>query len=200
MKERITFPPHVQQQLRDQYEQKPELQITSQECENVNEQIVGHMQRTFDNKDPGTYLTSLETMEQKEKTLRIFSEKLFKIYGLKDVTVQMDYLDSGTAGYYSFDKRKLVVNMSYLSFDNPILERDAVDTILHETRHAVQHAAMHGNNPLGFDDATIIEWIKNKKNYIRASNDPVGYRTQALEADAWSTARYNMYSYLQSIK
>ncbi len=198
-KERVSFPPQVQEKMKNNYKEKPEIAATGEKSEAINQQIVDEMKLIFHSQDPGEYLASLGSMREKQAVLSEFAEKLFEIYGLTDIDVVAEYMDTGTAGYYTWKEKSLHFNMSYLTFDNPLLERDLVDTLLHETRHAVQFAAMDGNNKVGFDDATIIEWVKNSKNYIRAENDPVGYQNQPLEADAWSAAEYCMYTYLHSI-
>ncbi len=199
-KERIQIPPGVRERLKNNYREKPELAVTNQQCEAVNQQIVDEMKNFFHSQDPGEYMVSLGSMEEKQKLIMEFTQRLFEIYGLTDIKVVCEYMDASCAGFYHPSTKTLHLNMSFLTLDDPLLERDAIDTILHETRHAVQFAAIEGYNPLGFDHSTIREWVLNWKNYIRFQDDPVGYQNQPLEADAWSTAEYTMYSYLESIK
>ncbi len=199
-KERLQFPPHVQESLRNNYREKPQLAVNNKNDETINQLIVDEMKRQFDSQDPGEYLASLDSVKEKEKVILEFAQGVFEIYGLSDIKIVCEYLDQGVAGFYCWGDKSLHLNMSFLSYGNPLLERDIVDTVLHETRHAVQFAAMEGNNPLAFEDSIIRDWVRNANNYIDPSNDPIGYRNQPLEADAWSTAQYNMYTYLESIK
>ena len=200
IRNRTEYPPAVIEQRAHQYDTQPEVPANTEKALEVNDRVVELMNDVFHGKHPGEYLNAIEDFEQREKVFREFATRLLELYGLTDVKVAFEHLDKSYAGCYSFDRKTLSVNVSYLTLNNPVLLLDAVDTVLHESRHALQHAAMYGHNPLGFDEETIKSWIKNMKNYIRLENDPKGYREQPVEKDAFDSSVYTIHCYLHENK
>ncbi len=193
---KFVYTEHVQETIRHRYDEKPQQITSTQLSQEMDAQVVALMNEVFGGQHPGEYLVSIHSLEQRQAVMEEFATRLLKLYGLTDIKFISDYDSMSICGYYDFGPRVLFLNKSFLLIDNPTILLDAVDTILHESRHAVQHAAMYDHNPLGFDNETIISWVKNRKNYIR--NDPKAYREQPVEADAFSFAANIIHTYFQN--
>jgi len=196
LRARAIFTNDAKEAIRNRYNEKPELAVSSEKFEEVNAEVVNLMNEVFNGQHPGEFLLAISDINERQAVMEKFATKLLEIYGLTDVKFMSGYDSIGLCGYYSFDRKVLFLNKSFLTINDPILLLDAVDTILHESRHALQHAAMHDHNPLGFDRETIVSWIKNMNNYVR--NDPAAYREQPVEADAFSSAAYTLHTYFQN--
>lgn len=90
-------------------------------------------------------------------------------------------------GYYNQDGY-VYLNDDVLTDESNRL--DALDTVFHEGRHAFQRAAMNDPEKYGISQETAEAWRNNQPpyNYIRHDEDPVGYRNQPIERDAFSFA------------
>ena len=59
-----------------------------------------------------------------------------------------------------------------------------INLITHEVRHAFQYVAMENPQRYGISQETADLWWNNWNNYISWIDDPRGYRSQPVEADA----------------
>ncbi|GEM_PF-5380511 len=122
------------------------------------------------------------------------SELQANIYGFEAAPLRLEadlVKRPGAFGYYSPESGKISISPYHL--DNL---PEFVNTIAHEQTHVYQDAVV---NSVGrrLDSGTIDEshfmvpvareWAENNRNYISASKDPQGYRTQPIEAHAWAT-------------
>lgn len=100
-------------------------------------------------------------------------------------------------GSYDWENpNKLYINQSYLESRVPGEQYDAMDTVIHEGRHAYQHDCIEGKikNPPESQD-TISTWSKNRPDEIYNTDDFSRYRFQPIEADANDYANDKMASY-----
>lgn len=92
-------------------------------------------------------------------------------------------------GEYDPTTNTIVVNEQLVHSDNP---RRALETTLHEGRHAYQQDVM--NNPDKYPDHPMREiWAEN--NYISPNEDFEAYYNQPIEVDARSYANAHVNEY-----
>lgn len=84
-------------------------------------------------------------------------------------------------GYFSNDGY-LYLNEDVLT--NPTNRLDALDTVFHEGRHAMQQAAIYDPNKYSVERKQADIWKDNFNNYIQYENNRLGYFRQPIEADA----------------
>ena len=84
-------------------------------------------------------------------------------------------------GYFSNDGY-LYLNEDVLT--NPTNRLDALDTVFHEGRHAMQQAAIYDPNKYSIERNQADIWKDNFNNYIQYENNRLGYFRQPIEADA----------------
>lgn len=121
-------------------------------------------------------------IEQRKDLLRELTEKAAEIMQveLDDIKFEnMSYM-----GVYDSDKNALVLSVPYIKEDQCSIE--AVKTIFHELKHAVQFKAIcTGGNVWGYSDETLVAWANNYLNYIKPEWDPEGYIIQPIEVDSF---------------
>jgi hypothetical protein len=123
----------------------------------------------------------LDLMEDFAKTLAIK-------YGLDDIEVDVTLENANDCGSYNWGSKKLVFNI--INIMNPDIDnfdfyvRDAIDTIIHELRHAVQHKAINTPGFWDVDEETRNKWKANTENFIRPEVDFKRYALQPIEVDA----------------
>lgn len=88
-------------------------------------------------------------------------------------------------GAYNPETNTITLNSRLLENDNP---QTAMETILHESRHAFQQYAVDHPWRVTVDPNTIAIWEDNFNYYIRPEWDFEAYKKQPLEADANSYA------------
>ena len=132
---------------------------------------------------------TLKNASNKERLDMIedFAKTLVNLYGL-DVEVDIILGEEGLGGYHDGRKNKIVFNITGLmnteSENFAYFARFAVETVIHELRHAVQYKSI---NELGFwdvDEKTRMEWKNDLDNYIPPEVDFRGYALQPIEVDA----------------
>jgi uncharacterized protein YjaZ len=102
--------------------------------------------------------------------------------------IKFEYFDSPEqrtwGGYHCYENNEIVINTRYL---NNV--RDCVNTIAHEVHHAYQHRQMdkyYDGEDLRKLDPRTLAWVYNEKTgYITPKEDPIGYRNQPQEKDAF---------------
>ena len=180
-------------------ESPSELEVQTECTQRVLDGVAEIMKKYFHGQAPGEYLASL-SFEERERTLTAFATELLHYYGLTDVTFRIAYLDRTSFGQYDPNTKTLTTNILLLQQEDPVFYTRTVMNILHESRHALQYAAVFdGHNPMGFNNATILTWANNILNYIKHSVDPDGYHNQPVEKDARAFAENIMHLYFQNI-
>jgi hypothetical protein len=89
-------------------------------------------------------------------------------------------------GAYSDDEFRTDVNESQLKNDNP---RDALETYLHEYRHAEQNYEVVKSHGVGWHSvdsqrAMAVEYNLDREHYIRPEVNQAAYERQLVETDA----------------
>lgn len=86
-------------------------------------------------------------------------------------------------GYYNHEQRTIGLNIAYLNSDSDKLLTIFVNTILHECKHARQHAAVNGVD-FGYSQDLVDLWRLNFSNYITPEESDEAYVMQPVEMDA----------------
>jgi hypothetical protein len=88
----------------------------------------------------------------------------------------------GDYGAYQPDTHEIGIGDWSLEKDDGVEE--VVNSLAHEDRHAYQNWAIEhpGFHP---DPAEVEAWRQNCEDYVTVDQDPVLYREQPIEADAW---------------
>lgn len=86
-------------------------------------------------------------------------------------------------GMFENKKNKKLLHISINLIKKPELRFHALETILHEGRHAYQHHLIY-KSKLGFFAFKEKRWKKNYSGYIKSSDDPLFYSMQPIERDA----------------
>lgn len=132
---------------------------------------------------------TLKNASNKERLDMIedFAKTLVNLYGL-DVEVDIILGEEGLGGYHDGSKNKIVFNITGLmnteSENFAYFARFAVETVIHELRHAVQHKSINEPGFWDVDEKTRMEWKNNLENYIPPEVDFRGYALQPIEVDA----------------
>lgn len=130
------------------------------------------------------------TEAQRMDILRSFMKDLSKIYGVQlSSDVNFEAIDDTTRGYYLAGANKVTINSNYIGRADSY---QIMQTMIHEMRHAYQHAAV--SNPASFQVSpeTIEQWKNNfaAVNYITYDGTNYGqYVSQPVEWDAKNFAR-----------
>ena len=91
-----------------------------------------------------------------------------------------------TNGYYSPDDNTISINTYVVDGNNSY---KIMQTMIHEMRHAYQHAAVNNPDRFQVSTETIEQWKNNFDHYINGSDDFAGYQAQPIEYDANSFAK-----------
>lgn len=104
-------------------------------------------------------------------------------------------------GSYSSQTKTITISVDHLANDPA---EDVLDTLLHEARHAYQHAAVNALNAIEKDLSeeakalscfkTIKAYRDNFENYISGSKDYYSYYDQDVESDSRSWAEWRVMS------
>ena len=132
----------------------------------------------------------LDTVEQREQLAVQTAREMAGIMGINVREVLIDDLGLCTRGYTQQceDGVKVVLNRAVMLAD----PQQLVKTMCHELRHCVQLSALQNDNPWGFSDARLAQWLYSWVNYIPGEQQDAyeGYATQAIETDAsWFASR-----------
>lgn len=101
-------------------------------------------------------------------------------------------------GWYDREQPdKLFINQDYLDRRLPCDQYDAMNTVIHEGRHAYQHDCVEGKIHTSPEKPeTLSMWSKNNTNEIYLDTDDFSrYRFQPIEADANDYADKKMESF-----
>ena len=92
-----------------------------------------------------------------------------------------DTMAPNELGAFNPETKEIVLNSDLLSADNP---KEAMTTIMHESRHAYQDFAVNHPDKVSVDAETIATWKYNMEHYISPCFDFEAYVNQPIEADA----------------
>lgn len=76
------------------------------------------------------------------------------------MTVEFEDLARNTFGYQDADNKKIVINRAHIQSDHPFYHREAIDTIIHEGRHAYQRYNVEVRT-IHESDAEVASWREN---------------------------------------
>lgn len=125
----------------------------------------------------------------------VLSETTKRVADILKVPVHdVDYFNSSSEkrGYYNGDG---YIHLNSDVLTNPKNFYDALDTILHESRHAFQRLACSNCNVFGVNLNILEQWRTNFKYYISPELDYQLYYNQPVEVDARKYAESVIYTY-----
>jgi hypothetical protein len=129
--------------------------------------------------------------EERLAALQQVENTMADVQGRPPVNVTAEDMGSNSAG--AFDGNSIRINVAELQSENVA---EAVDTIVHEGRHAYQQHAV--DNPGSHENNEQVKaWEANLNDYKDPQFDEEEYRKQPVEADAWaygSAVRDGLYS------
>lgn len=76
------------------------------------------------------------------------------------MVVELEDLPRNTFGYQDADNNRIVINRAHILSDHPFYHREAIDTIIHEGRHAYQHYNVDIRT-IHESDAEVASWREN---------------------------------------
>ena len=139
------------------------------------------------------------TIEQRKNILTKYLAELALIYGVKVSSNINFYSDSlSTRGSYSHSRKMVSINENYLSRSDGY---QIMQTMIHEMRHAYQHAAVEDPGSYKVSAETIKRWKDNFANYKSTGDGGttyIQYVSQPVEYDAKNFAK--QYSDLSGAK
>lgn len=133
-------------------------------------------------------------LTRRQKCIAALSEDLCNLYDVEVGVLKFvsDRELKHAAGAYDDRARALLFNVDMLASSRPDLLWMMVDTVFHECRHALQHAAISRSGyPYGSHEQRI-DWAVNflDGNYLTPDKDGFeAYRKQPVEFDAENFAR-----------
>lgn len=99
-------------------------------------------------------------------------------------------------GFYDRDTPdKLFINQNYVNSKTPSDQYDAMNTIIHEGRHAYQDDCVKDRIKHNEPPETVSTWDKNNNVYNSFDDDSLKYRFQPVESDAYDYADGKMESF-----
>lgn len=139
----------------------------------------------------GTKYTEWESMsiEEREYTIQEIENRVAKIACRPTCNVNFIPLKEGNYGYFSSETGEININSNYLtsSYND---YREAINTIIHEGRHAYQTYNVYYNQ-IHPDSEAVSNWDMNMNGYGYLDAETYGlelYSSQPIEADAFEFA------------
>lgn len=141
--------------------------------------------------------------QQKLDVLAVVLQIEMKHLGINgEIKLASQSLSEILTGYYSHEDKLIVLNTSTLQN-----AEESVETILHEARHAMQHAAVDALHKLNLNEKdsellyfqTLYDWQYEIENYI-GEEDIIGWYSQKIEQDAIDYAEEWSKHYLNYIR
>ncbi|MBE6728104.1 MAG: hypothetical protein E7562_05615 [Ruminococcaceae bacterium] len=174
--------------------QNPPQQAISAPMSDTDKEKIKETQNFIKEKFGDNVVDHFREIPKKERVAELteFAEELAKLYGVElEVDINAEHINS--CGFYNFETKTLEFNIKYLMFEKndenfAFFIKEAINTIVHELRHAVQHKATKESGFWNVDEKTRAKWANNFRNYISPSVDMRGYANQPVEADATTFA------------
>lgn len=139
---------------------------------------------------------------ERRESLQYLENKMAEEAGRKPRRIQVDKkLKPGECGYYDdsvLKRGNIYINEDYLYSNDRAKQYDAMDTVIHEGRHAYQYDCVNGRIKHSENDATLTSWGKNVEEYNPFAKDKTSYsyyRFQPIEDDANNYAATKIESY-----
>lgn len=137
------------------------------------------------------------TLEQRKEILNSFMIEIALIMGIS-LNGPVNFFHElpneknlVTYGFYSNDLESPYYNV--VSINTYVMEGNnsykIMKTLIHEMRHAYQHAAVENPENFNVSEETINQWRDNFDHYIDGNDDFDAYQAQAIEYDANSFAK-----------
>ena len=121
------------------------------------------------------------SMEQRAQYMKEFHDNFNEMTGYKNNLHFREGMDPENLGAVNPATKQIDLNADLLKEDDPQL---AMETIMHESRHAYQDFAVNHPELVSVDMETIKTWEYNFTHYIRPEFDFEAYVNQPVEADA----------------
>ena len=138
----------------------------------IDEYLENH-ERLYDSevtKEIAAELGSMESLRYENWTYLSESEKLDLLNSVEQtqatlerrdaMIVEFEDLPRNTFGYQDATNNKIVINRAHIQSDHPFYHREAIDTIIHEGRHAYQHYNVDIRT-IHESDAEVASWREN---------------------------------------
>ena len=123
-----------------------------------------------------------EGLEPRYEIAESFYEIIKSNMGITASISFEQFADPLIAGGYDDDTDSISLNVNYLGEDDC---RGLLSTILHESRHALQHKVVSESDCSLVSDEVCQKWALNFENYILPEWDREAYRHQPVEEDAY---------------
>lgn len=124
------------------------------------------------------------TPDKRFKCLLALEKKIAKKLGIDPIRLEIKEGSSDWGCFGSFTvigaTKKIVLNENLLY--EPRFRFHAMETLVHETRHAYQYSVVE-RNPKWYE-FTARKWKRNWEGYFSSSTDRIMYNNQAVERDA----------------
>jgi len=161
-------PEQIQSELPSNY-----MEDTHEYSQNLIYEYLENHERLYDNevtKEIAAELGSMEGLRYENWTHLSESEKLDLLNSVEQtqatlerrdaMTVEFEDLPKNTFGYQDAANNKIVINRAHIQSDHPFYHREAIDTIIHEGRHAYQHYNVDIRT-IHESDAEVASWREN---------------------------------------
>lgn len=196
---------YIEQQKREKEEREREKRKQEDELKKKEKQQDLYMQSAiFDKMKEKAYSKATwkkASMEERKLILAKFMAEVCTIMGIHvDDVIEFVPLGETKRGAYQPSSNKVIINESLLSSKNSY---ELMYTIIHEMRHAYQHAVVDHPEKFLVSNETVEQWKNNFKpgNYKNADVDGYeAYITQPVEYDAKNFAKqdYDLRGYTSS--
>lgn len=146
-------------------------------CHDAIEEVLGS--------SPFEQFASLGREDRQTAVVNITSQ-VAEVMGVEIGSIDIEERDGASYGCYSYAGNRISYNEQYL-YEEPMTEleaKEAIDTIVHEVRHAYQHKAACRPSRYGRDKLTAQIWRLNWKNYVSYKQNIERYVNQPVEQDA----------------
>lgn len=132
---------------------------------------------------------------ERKALLNSYMEEIAEIMGVK-LDGDIDFFNKPskngiiTNGSYSTRDNTISLNTYILEKSSPASSYKMFSTLIHEMRHAYQHAAVNNPGQFQVSAETLTSWENNFNNYVSSGSGGYdAYRAQPIEADARAFAR-----------
>lgn len=158
--------------------------------ETADVELADQLRRVLDEMAPESGIVNkLKQMSLEERFEFVEKELLPKIAETMDVSYEQFcwVVEDQLCGYYNHKQKRIALNPVFLAQKDEKNDEKLltifVNTIIHECKHARQHAAINGKD-YGYSERQIAIWKRNFKDYIRPKESDHGYSKQPVEHDA----------------
>jgi len=187
------------EQLREEASKVPpsDRARVSAEIQQLNEQIIGEIQKDYEQR------WDTITLEEKKTILQTVHNQIAEEFGMDPVEIQFPDIEDPAGkdirgshrhgsdglpiigGFIDpFDRStEIKIDMDNLTSDE---YTDLMRTVAHETRHQYQHHLVDhpGERPPNISEDQVNDWDENFDDYTSSKDDFTKYRDQPVESDA----------------